>query len=176
MNLETPRLVLREFKIEDYDAIHVYATDPEVVKNMDWGPNTETDTRAFIKRSMDDRRKRPRLSYQLAITMDEELIGGCGITIQNLKTAEGEVGYVLRKDLWNKGITTEATGALLRFGFETLSLHRIIAKCNPENIGSYRVMEKNGMQREGRLRKNLKIRGEYRDTYIYSILEDEWKK
>jgi len=79
----------------------------------------------------------------------------------------------MRPEYWSRGIGTEAAGALIRFGFEKLGLHRIIAKCDPMNMASWRVMEKTGMRREGRLRENVKIRGEWRDSLLYSILEHE---
>ena len=62
---------------------------------------------------------------------------------------EGEIGYILNRRYWNQGYMTEAARKVVSFGFEQLGLHRIIATCDPANIGSYRVMEKIGMQREG---------------------------
>jgi ribosomal-protein-alanine N-acetyltransferase len=71
--------------------------------------------------------------------------------------------------------SAEFAAAMIRYGFEELLLHRVLAKCDPENHGSYRVMEKNGMTKEGHLRENLKIRGQYRDTLIYGFLRHEWE-
>jgi ribosomal-protein-alanine N-acetyltransferase len=78
-----------------------------------------------------------------------------------------------RPEYWGQIIGTEAAGALIRFGFQKLGLHRIIAKCDPMNMASWRIMEKNGMRREGRLGEDVKIRGEWRDSLLYSILEHE---
>jgi [ribosomal protein S5]-alanine N-acetyltransferase len=60
-----------------------------------------------------------------------------------------EIGWVFNPKYCNKGYASEAAYALLKYGFEELKLHRIIATCQPENTGSYRVMEKIGMRREG---------------------------
>ena len=87
-----------------------------------------------------------------------------------------EIGYCIRRENWGKGIATEVAGGLIRYGFSDLKMHRIEAKCDPDNIASYIVMEKNGMQREGILRQDKNIRGEWRDSYIYSILSHEWSK
>ncbi len=81
----------------------------------------------------------------------------------------------MRPEHWGRGIGIEAAGALIGFGFKELDLHRIIAKCDPMNVASWRVMEKNGMKREGRLRENVKIRGERRDSLLYSILRHEYR-
>jgi len=174
VTLTSERLVLREFVRNDFDGVHLYASDPEVVKFMPWGPNTRAETRRFIERNIQAQVVKPRTSYELAITIDDELIGGCGLTIHSLSDKKAEIGYCLRRDMWGKGIATEVAGSLIRFGFEGLGLHRIRALCDTLNHGSYRVMEKNGMQREGVLRDEKRIRGEWRDSYVYSILEHEW--
>jgi [ribosomal protein S5]-alanine N-acetyltransferase len=175
VTLTSGRLVLREFVREDFDGVHLYASDPEVVKFMPWGPNTRAETRRFIERNIQAQVVKPRTSYELAITMDGELIGGCGLTIHSLSDKRAEIGYCLRRDMWGKGIATEVAGLLIRFGFSELGMHRIRALCDTMNHGSYRVMEKNAMQCEGVLRHEKNIRGEWRDSYIYSILEHEWR-
>jgi ribosomal-protein-alanine N-acetyltransferase len=174
VTISTDRLVLREFVRDDFEAIHQYASDPEVVKYMPWGPNTRDETRRFIERRIQALVVQPRTDYNLAITIDDELIGGCGLVIRSQSNKNAEIGYCLKKDMWGKGIATEATASLIRFGFSELRLHRLFALCDTENHGSYHVMEKNGMKREGVLRDEKNIRGEWRDSYIYSILENEW--
>jgi ribosomal-protein-alanine N-acetyltransferase len=174
VEIETPRLILREFRLEDFDAVHEYASDPEVVKYMTWGPNTMEETRAFIIGAMDKKLEVPRLSYELAVTLRGDLIGGCGLTITNLKMSEGEIGYCLRYDMWNRGIGTEVARSLIYYGFKALGLTKIRAKCDTNNRASFRVMEKNGMRLEDKVINNLKIRGKYRDTYIYCITLNEW--
>jgi ribosomal-protein-alanine N-acetyltransferase len=174
VTLKTERLVLREFTMDDYEAAHAYASDPRVVEYMSFGPNTPEDTRSFLERAIEKRRQRPRTGYTLALTIGGELIGGCGLTVTDAKLGEGEIGYCMRPEFWGRGIGTEAAGALIGFGFKELDLYRIIAKCDPMNVASWRVMEKNGMRREGRLRENVVIRGERRDSLLYSILKHEY--
>ncbi len=172
--IETERLVLREFTVDDYEAAHAYASDPRVVEYMSFGPNTPEDTRQFLRRAIEKQRQSPRTGYTLALTIGGELIGGCGLTVTDAKLGEGEIGYCMRPEFWGRGVGTEAAGALIGFGFKELGLHRIIAKCDPMNVASWRIMEKNGMHREGRLIENVKIRGEWRDSLLYSILEHEY--
>jgi hypothetical protein len=64
VSLRTDRLLLREFVEQDWRAAHDYATDPEVVRYMDWGPNTEEETRAFIRRAISFQRENPRRSFR----------------------------------------------------------------------------------------------------------------
>ena len=58
--------------------------------------------------------------------------------------------------------------------FKTLNLHRVIATCDVRNTGSFGVMEKLGMRREGALRQDRQIKGAWRDTYLYAVLAEEW--
>ena len=119
----------------------------------------------------------PRLSFELAVIWREsgQLIGGCGLSVQNQPHRVGEIGYCLCPDFWGRGCAAEAARTLLALGFEQLQLHPIQATCDPENAGSRRVLEKIGMQQEGRLRQNLYIRGQWRDSLQWSILEHEWR-
>ena len=155
--------------------MHAYASDPEVVKYMDWGPNKESDTRAFVKRAVSYRSSRPRLHYELAITIRGTggLVGGCGIEKRPARK-DGVIGYCLNRDYWGRGYATEATQALIEFGFTKLALHRIFALCDPLNIASNRVLQKAGMTLEGHLREDFPAKGKWRDTMIYATLEREW--
>ena len=174
VTLTNEGLVLREFTRDDFDAVQEYASDPEVVRFMPWGPNTPAETRRFIERNIQSQVVKPRLSYELAIVVDGGLVGGCGITIHSLMDKSAEIGYCIRRDMWGKGVGTRVASTLIDYGFRELGMHRITAKCDTENHGSYRVMEKNGMQREGVLREEKYIKGVWRDSFIYSILRDEW--
>lgn len=69
---------------------------------------------------------------------------------------------------------TEAFGEVLRFAFQRLGINRVEARCSPENIGSYRVMEKCGMRYEGLLRQHDKPKGKFQDRKLYAILREEW--
>ena len=88
----------------------------------------------------------------------------------------GDIGYEFSPDYWRQGYATEAASEIIRFGFEELELHRIWSWCIAENNGSWRVMEKLGMQREGLLRENEYFKGRWWDTLMYAILEDEWRE
>ena len=174
--LHTPRLVLRDFRADDWRAVHAYASDPEVTRYMSWGPNDETASQAFVQAVMAGQNADPRQNYDLAITLKDngKLIGGCGI--YRRKFREGEMGYCLHRSYWSQGYMTEAAGALLEFAFTVEDYHRVYATCDPENIGSARVMEKIGMQREGRLRANMLKGSQWRDSLLYAILDWEWQE
>ena len=174
--LETSRLVLRELRDDDAPAIHAYASDAEVVRYLDWGPNTPEDTAQFLARARAARAAIPRTAYHLAIVLaaSGRLIGGCRIEIRLVANEAGDLGYVLGRPHWGQGYATEAIRALVAFGFETVALHRIWATCDIGNVASARVLEKLGMRREGHIRHAARRKGEWRDSYLYAILEPEW--
>jgi len=87
---------------------------------------------------------------------------------------DNEIAYALSRKYWRKGLMTEAVKEVIKFGFEKMNLNRIYARCFPENIGSYRVMEKAEMQFEGILRKQMFIKGKFQDMKLYSILRREY--
>ena len=176
--LETERLILRKYTENDFHAVHSYGSCAENIIYMPFGPNTEEQTRDFIKRAIGYAEENPVTHYQCAVELKESgiFIGGCGINISDEKA---EIGWLVHRDYWKQGYGTEMGKEMLRFGFEEMSLHRIIARCDVENIGSYRLMEKLGMRREGLFlegRSAHKLSDKrYGDELLYAILKDEWE-
>jgi len=177
MQITTERLALREFGEEDWPVVLAYQSDPRYLRFYAWERRTAEEVRAFVQMFIDQQRERPRRKYQLAITLrpGEQLIGNCGIRLKSAGARDADIGYELAPEQWGRGYATEAARALLRFGFEELKLHRIWAWCLAENVASTRVLEKIGMQREGRLRESEWLKQRWHDTLVYGILEHEWK-
>ena len=153
--LETERLILRKYTENDFQAVHSYGSCAENIIYMPFGPNTEEQTRDFIDRSIKNAEENPVIHYNYAAVLKESgvLMGGCGISLSD---NEAEIGWLVHRDYWKLGYGTEMGKEMLRFGFDELNLHRIIARCDDENIGSYRVMEKLGMRREGLSLENVR--------------------
>ena len=179
--LETERLILRKFKQDDFDAVHSYADCAENLIYMMWGPNTEEQTRDFINMSIAQAEESPCVNYNYAVELKNhgKVIGGCGIYISDDDDNKAEIGWLLHRGYWLKGYGTEIGEALLQFSFEELNLHRIVARCDAENIGSYRVMEKIGMRREGLFLEarpaNKLSDKKYGDELRYAVLKREWE-
>lgn len=179
--LETSRLILRPFKTEDMNAVQSYASNYENIKYMIWGPNSEEDTRRFIADCIAKEADEPRTHYDFAVTLKEsgKLIGGTGIYI-SAGIEEAMLGWVLHMDYWKRGYGSELASALIDFGFGELRLHRVYADAFAENYGSYRVMERNHMRREGYFVKCRKGRAcdpePWYDEVQYAILREEWEK
>ncbi|MCA1053732.1 GNAT family N-acetyltransferase [Rossellomorea aquimaris] len=173
-SLGTERLKLREMVQSDWKDIHAYASREEVCQYQPWGPNTIEDTQTFLKEVLNDANNCPRTRYTLAIECKEEkrLIGAIELTMMN-QHRSGEIGYIVHPDYWGKGIATEAAKQMMIVAFQYFKLHRIQATCDPNNHASEQVLKKIGMKKEGIMRENMLIKNGWRDSAIYSILEDE---
>jgi len=176
LQLETERLILRDLIKSDWQGLHRYAADPEVVRYLPFGPNSEEDTKIFLQREIKLQRQQTRQHFVLAVTLkdDKQVIGACRLSVTNPDKQEGSIGYCLAKKFWGQGYATEAVAKLLNFGFQQLNLHRIFATCDPKNNVSMRVLVKIGMRQEGYLREYEWVKGEWRDALLYAILEREW--
>ncbi len=186
LRLETERLILREFIYSDWRDVHEYSSDPEVVRFLEWGPNSREETVKFVEGALGCQREHPRMVYEFAVLTRpgidplsppdrSKLIGACGLRFRDQLAEQAEIGYCYNRRFWRSGFATESGKALLRFGFHNLALHRMYATCDSNNQGSARVLENIGMRREGLSKKDKRIRGIWRDTLHFGILQDEWK-
>lgn len=104
--IRAERLLLRELTDSDFDAVHAYATDPEAVRYMPWGPNSEADTRAFLERARSAADVRPRVGYELAVTLRDtgDLVGAIGLHREETGDTEAMLGSASRVQLGGEGM------------------------------------------------------------------------
>jgi ribosomal-protein-alanine N-acetyltransferase len=175
-HLETERLKLRKLTIRDAGDVFEYASVPEVSLYVTWLPHrTIADTKSFLKHMLFQYEKGIPSSWGIVLKDTGKLIGTGGYLWWSTEHSKAEVGYVLSDKYWNNGYMTEALKKILQFGFETMNLERIEARCFVENMVSERVMQKCGMKLEGILRSSLFIKGVFSDFKLYSILKSEYK-
>lgn len=202
----TPRLVLRPFQDTDFEAVHEYASDPVVTRHQTWGPNSEAETSDFISRSRQalespapheihlaiverspQQAEQPQQPQQAQRSQHSQqplrpkrsgpsLIGGCGFMPRRVEYREYEIGYSLNPRYWGQGLGYEAVTHLLDFAFGCVGAHRVFAYIDPLNHASIRLVEKAGLRREGHLVRDVCIEGEWHDTLVYAVLEDELEK
>ncbi len=177
MEIPTERLRLREFVVEDWAAVLVYQSDPRYQRYYALSGQTEQGARDFVAIFLAQQQAQPRIQFQLAITLQStaELIGNCGVRMQQPGAHEADLGYELNPDHWGHGYAGEAAQAMVRFGFTELGVHRIWSRCIAGNLASVRVLETLGMRQEGRLRENEYFKGRWWDTLLYAILEPEFR-
>ena len=164
---------LRPLVESDWAAVHEWASLDEVSRYQAWGPNSEDQTRSFVRQAAEVWAIEPQSWFIYAILLAGVVVGTVELNLRG--NGQGEVGYSLNPACWGRGLATVATARLLEIGFTEHRLHRIYATCDPRNVRSKRLLERLGMTHEGRLRENLRIRDGWRDSDVYSILEREWR-
>ena len=178
MRIETERLVLRDFVVDDWLTVLAYQRDPRYNRYYPdrWVDRTDDEVRAFVQRLIDAQHEQPRRTFQVAITLPEtgEVIGNCGIRRNPDTETEADIGYELNPEHWGRGYATEVARTLIAFGFRDLGLHRISAQCNADNAASVNVLRKVGMRLEGRIREHEYFQGRWWDSLDWGLLETEW--
>src|SRR5690242_12195188 len=177
VTIKAPRLRLREIDVDnDLDAIFAMISDSDITKYLPIEPQTRESEREALEAMTRDARAEHRAQWHLvaeAVDGGEVCgMGRIGITPQSDLTAD--IGYFVRRDLWGRGYGTEIAFFLVEFGFSALGMHRVWATVDPRNAASQRVLESVGMTREGRLRQHLQRNGVWSDSFVYSVLEQEW--
>lgn len=171
--VETRRLVLRRPRIEDAEAILTrYASDAEVTRFMAWPRHESIDaTLVFLKLSETEWNRWPAGPYLVEAREDGALLGGTGFAFETPYRAE--TGHVFAKDAWGKGYATEALAASVDIA-RTIGLIRLSASCHPDNLASWRVLEKCGFTREGVLRRHSEFPnlrpGEPCNVFCYALV------
>lgn len=165
----TPRLRLRVPVRADVDAMFAYASDPEVTRFMDWPTHTRVETVAeFLAGALERWADGSEWSWVVTVPPADRAVG----TISCRRRGHAiDFGYILARELWGRGLMTEAASAVVAWAGQLDGVHRVWATCDAENVGSARVLEKAGLAREGVLRcyaikPNLGPLP--RDAFIYS--------
>ncbi len=176
--IKTKRLFLRPLSLDDVMTIYNYARNPENVSFTGFPrPKSPKDTVKFVEDTV-RRRYEERHEGEWGICLgnsgNAQLIGTIGCFFTGNERGIVELGYIIDQGYWGHGYTTEAAKAVRDWAFENYDIHRFQARCVAENIASWKVMEKLGMQCEGSLRQFFKRGDHYWDFKIYSILRKEW--
>jgi [ribosomal protein S5]-alanine N-acetyltransferase len=176
--LETERLLLRKMRLDDAEAMFAYASDPEVTRYVPWDTHRSMeDSESFLGFATEGYERGDFGGWGVVLKDDGVFIGTCGIDVGYApEHARAELGYVLSREYWGKGLMPEAVRAVIRLSFGRMGLNRVEARCIAENTASARVMEKAGMTYEGTLREREFIKGAYRDMKLYSILRREYRR
>ena len=173
--LETPRLRLRAPVADDAAAIFAaYTQDAQVARYTSWLPHRSLDeTRNFLEQYCEAGRKAGTV-FSWLITQAE---GGhtAGMIDFRLAGCRAEVGYVLARRYWGRGLMTEAAGAVVECAMAQPEIYRVWATVDLDNVASQRVLEKVGMAREGVLRRWMvfpNLGPEPRDVWSFAHVKE----
>jgi RimJ/RimL family protein N-acetyltransferase len=175
--IRTERLVLRPFMPEDLDALQAMFSDPDVTRYLDHGPLSREAVGELLERissmtGIDEHRNELRLAVELQAS--GQVIGDVSLWRTSIKHKQGEIGFVLHPEHQGHGYAVESMRELLRIGFQEAGLHRIVGRCDAENLASASLMERLGMRREAHFRENELIKGAWSDGLVFAMLASEW--
>lgn len=166
-------LIIRRFKEDDWKDLYEYLSDEEVVKFEPYDTFSEEKAKKeALSRSKKD------MFFAVALKESGKVIGNLTFCKEEFDT--WELGYVFNRNYQGKGYATEGAKALVEYGFNNLGARRIIAMCSPENISSWKLMERLNMRRESLhlqnvyFKKDLEGNPIWLDTYEYAILRSEY--
>lgn len=173
--LETERLILRQYTLNDAADLFDYARNPNVGPHAGWAPHKSVEeSREIIKDLF-----LPTETWAIRQKGRDKVIGSITLANDRYRPGAGsmELGYSLSEDQWGKGYMTEAAKEVIRFGFEELGLKQIGICTGIANRRSQRVIEKCGFKYEGTLRRTYRIYdGTFRDSLVFSMLKEEYEK
>jgi len=174
--IEAGRVRLRALALDDAPGVYRLYADREA-NRFGYSPPMDTldDARVVIEKTIDLAQKRQTFHFGVADREGDQVIGHTTLFQWNREQRRAEVGYSIRRDLWGRGLGTEAAGALVAFAFERLDLRRLEADVDPRNEGSRRVLEKLGFVREGLCRERWELQGELQDGVLFGLLRREWR-
>lgn len=148
--LETRRLILRTWRLNDAPELFEICADAEVMKYLGTGKPYETIEQAneFLRWAIDYQKENNFCRWAVILKENREIVGSCGFARPH-GTTEIELGYLLARKFWAMGLATEAANASLKYGFENLNFREIIAMTDLENVASQKVLEKIGFAQRG---------------------------
>lgn len=168
---------LRQISYRDQEDYFAYLRNPEVNRYIpdECIPHSIEQTKAEIDYLLDLFRYKRSIYWAVALSKNNRLIGSCGFNYWNQHHSRAEISYDLCHHYWGKGIMSRVLDEVLTFAFDKMELKRIEATVTPSNAASLRVLEKKGFQKEGILRQQKLLHGDYCDAVMLSLLNHEYQ-
>jgi len=171
-SLEGENIYFRPLSVNDAQEIHSYASDADVSRFIGWRLMENLDqTREYIQKMLKRQAEGTIFYASIVLKSTGAVIGTAMIFGFDHEAMHAEIGYVFHKDYWGKGYGTEAVSMMDNFAFGALKLHKLHARVTDTNVGSVRVLEKNGFELEGRFRDYYFVEGRYYDGLFFGKLE-----
>jgi RimJ/RimL family protein N-acetyltransferase len=160
----------------DVQALFAIFSDPETMRYWTT-PAMEAvaEAEALLRDIRHHAEARTLFQRGIARREDDLVIGTCTLFRLDTEHRRCELGYILRRDHWGRGLAHEALTAVVDHGFGPLGLHRLEADVDPRNTASIRSVERLGFTLEGHLRERYFVAGEIQDSLIYGLLAPSWR-
>ncbi len=173
--LSTPRLILRKLTPEVYDFVFQNYSEDELRSFL--GIMSEEQ---FMNEK--DRQEKGRVMYNRGVVVfqlidkeSQQVIGSCSLHNWYYLHNRSELGYAMTNEAFkNEGLMSEAVGAVIDYGFNTMDLNRIEAFVAPYNVPSLKIMKKFHFKEEGFLKQHYFYDGKYDDSLVFGLLREEY--
>ena len=173
--LETPRLILRTVTMGDLEDMFAYSSDAEVTRFLRWGPHRALEeTESYLCEVLREYEEGENGPWGVEYRETGRLVGSVHLMTISARHSKAEIGFVLSRPYWNRGLMSEALTRVLGYSFEHIGLNRIEGFCLVDNRAGIAVMEKVGMKQEGLLREYLFQKGAFSDFVVYSMLKRDY--
>ncbi|HEX5042114.1 MAG TPA: GNAT family N-acetyltransferase [Candidatus Polarisedimenticolaceae bacterium] len=167
--MRTERLSLRRPRGSDVEAVFAYASDPQVVRFMDFPRHRTKETaEAWLAGCQQAWTSGEEFTWLITLPPGDEAIGALAC---RLRGEDLDFGYILAREHWGRGYATEAARALVQWAWSAPGIRRVWATCDAENAASVRVLEKLGLRRDGLLPGGLvrpELGAEPRPALVYA--------
>lgn len=176
--IETDRLILRRFEYSDNFSMRKNWVSDESIQSMYCEPvyETEEEVKQLLDKYISSYEKEDYYRWAIIDRENDMCIGQIAYFLVDNKNNFAQIEYCIGNDFQGKGLATEATKAVIAYGFEKINLHKVQICVKTKNPASKRVIEKCGLTYEGTLRDYFYLDGEYVGRLYYSILKDEYNK
>ena len=181
-DLRTERLLLRPLNSGDLEDEHEFERLKDVARYLYWEVHDHDESAEHLrKRIAMNRLAENGDGIVFAVELADpsggpgRVIGDISLFLKNAAWAKFEMGWVFHPAVHGKGYATEAAQRVLQLCFETLGAHRVFAQLDARNDASARLCERLGMRQEALLRETEIFKGEWSDTAVYAILEQEYR-
>lgn len=166
--LDGDNLYFKLLSLDDAIAIHRFASDERVAKYIGWNlTHNLEETLELIEGMIKKESTGTSLYASIVHKQTDKVIGTCMFFNFNMEAKHAEIGYVLSASYWDKGYGSEIVRIMHDYGLEYLELHKLHARVVDVNIGSSKVLEKNGFSLEGRLKDYFFIDDKYYDGLLF---------
>ena len=166
-------ILLRQIDAEgDFDEFEAIWSDSDAFKYYEGyrsKPNAE-QIRIILNNEIKGFQKANNYCWTISNSATNKAMGRIHFNSFENNNTSANIGFFLGREHWGKGIMSMCISPVVEFGFNTLKLERIYTTVEPNNIGSWKALEKNGFLREGLLRHCFVLPDGLHDCYIYSRL------
>jgi RimJ/RimL family protein N-acetyltransferase len=165
MIVETKRLLLRKINVEDAAFVLRLVNEPSFLSNIgDKGLKNLPDAEQFILEGYWTNQEHPGYGMFLVALKDGgEPIGGCGLLYRKVLDVI-DIGFAFLPEYWNRGFAYEAAEAIMKYGYSTLGVKKIVGLTSEDNFGSINLLKKLGMD----FKKIVKMSDDDPGTVLYS--------